>query len=197
MSKKNPRSGKPRKFTGELGTPIPNRAITKPQRFAMLLEGKESELNAMGRRYYEEVNEAKIKKLIQLLKDYGVDQKKSNCWLHLALLLAEDFIPGFRVLGSGSKRGRKTRWTTERRRTLVDDVNEWRKKKHVRTAKNACRQLVKSGAKYGQQGKKGDEKMTNALYRQYSEGKNEGRIYRAKVARRSTTTPLSAIDIRK
>lgn len=188
MAKKNSRSGISPKFTGELGTPIPNRTITKPQRFAELLKGNESELNAMARRHYEEVNEALSKKLIQLLKHYGIDQKNPNCWLHLTLLLAEDFIPGFRVADNASKRGRKLRWTPEARWTLLEDVAEYQKKNRG-TAKNACRQLLKPGAKYNQQGKKRTEKMTDALYSQYSKAKRERESYRERFVRGSTTTP--------
>lgn len=92
----DPKNKKPR-YEGELARPIPYREALA----AALLDEKEWR------------TEIESDRLLLLLKHYGIEITNPNRWLALALHLARDHVPGFRISdkrGPGRPRTRQTNY---------------------------------------------------------------------------------------
>jgi hypothetical protein len=118
----------------------------------------------------------KERKLELLLREYGIDANNKIRWLLLARSLAEEFVPGFKVIEfySLNPKGRPARWTSNARLILVEKVTEYIQA-HGGTALNACRQLVRPRNLYAPLERAPKEKLAKALYKQYQLGSRSRR----------------------
>jgi hypothetical protein len=104
---------------------------------------------------HQAIRESRIEKLALLMEHYKVADKTD--YLRLALELAIDHVPGFRIgcaskllklehrdYGKvlGNKRGRQREWTRERLDRLLDAVEETKKKYCYRKDREALEVLV-------------------------------------------------------
>jgi len=84
----------------------------------------------------------KIDKLLKLLELYKIDSLAKHRWLRLALALAEQHVPGFRVIHEPPhKRGRPRSWKAGQADSLLHDVEELRRANKKLTIKSAIDQL--------------------------------------------------------
>jgi hypothetical protein len=100
--------------------------------------------------------ESRVEKLALLMKHYKIADKTD--YFSLALELAKDHVPGFRIgrasellrlrhgdhgVVLGNKRGRPREWTPERSDRLVDAVEETKKRYRYRTDREALENLAR------------------------------------------------------
>jgi hypothetical protein len=106
--------------------------------------------------YREAVEKEFLKKLRLLMDHYEISDKDD--WFSLALALAVDHIPGFRVSGvgfeagqdsgavvyrDGEKVGRRETWTGDRLERLLEAVEREKKKSGIRTDREALSRLAR------------------------------------------------------
>jgi hypothetical protein len=101
------------------------------------------------------IYESRVEKLPLLMEHYGIADKTD--YFSLALKLAIDHVPGFRIGGSsdhlklehgeygkvlGNKRGRQREWTRERLDRLLDAVEEIKKRYRYRSDREGLQVLA-------------------------------------------------------
>ncbi|MFZ2081328.1 MAG: hypothetical protein WAV38_32705 [Xanthobacteraceae bacterium] len=139
----NPESGRTRRYTGELASPI---RIPAPPTFSGAVTTKRhKEFREASARYQKEteaaVSRQKEGKIRLLLRHYGIADRNMEA---LALALAAAHVPGFQVIvGGGKKRGPKTYWDGPRLSALNRDV-EAVKTPLRRTDRQALKFLVEN-----------------------------------------------------
>jgi hypothetical protein len=124
MSKSiKPGKTKARRYTGNLAEPI--------------YEGAAGSLDDSVQTSYR-----KVDKLLELFDLYNIDSLGKHSWLRLALALAEQHVPGFRVVHElPRKRGRSRTWKAGRADALLRDVDEVRSADKKLTIKSAIDSL--------------------------------------------------------
>jgi hypothetical protein len=65
-------------------------------------------------------------KFLHLFVHFGINPSASNAWQRLATQLALHHVPGMRVSQSSARSGRTKKWTFDRQRQLVRDVQSMR-----------------------------------------------------------------------
>jgi len=138
----NPESGRTRRYTGGLASPI---RIPAPPTFSGAVTTKRhKEFQESWARYQKETEAAvslqKEEKIRLLLHHYGILGRDMEA---LALALASAHVPGFQVIGGGQKRGRKTLWDGPKLTALYRDVQTV-KTPQRRTDRQALIFLVKN-----------------------------------------------------
>ena len=106
--------------------------------------------------YRDAIEEQFFEKLRLLMDHYQISDKDD--WLNLALQLAIDHIPGFRVSGvgfeagqesgpvvyrDGEKVGRRKTWPGDRLERLLEAVEQEKKKSGIRTDREALSRLAR------------------------------------------------------
>lgn len=108
-----------------------------------------------------------------LLKHYEIESNDENRWYELALNLAKNHVPGFRVEG---KSGKKTGWTPQAYAKLYFDVQRERlfaKNLNVATIGWACNRLIKKSPWKNFKINKNDKTLTaKTLQNKYSEAQS-------------------------
>lgn len=133
------------KFTGKLLKPI-----TLTTRTAGLLTSDADSLLGIDNHNRQEYYRALIEQLekVDALRSWLGLPKKSDDpvvdWALLALMLAQKFVPGFRIKNTalGKNRGRKKEWDTVKLSELIADVGLLQRER-PRTDSEACQALTK------------------------------------------------------
>jgi hypothetical protein len=150
-------SGRKRRWTGELARPIRPR-VNRPRGLAVTdIETVTKANNEMNDLYRAAIQEQFLEKLLLLMEHYEISDKED--WFSLALALAIDHVPGFRVslrlaleggqdLGAvvhrdGKKVGRRRLWTSDRLERLLDAVEQEKKKSGIRKDREALSRLAR------------------------------------------------------
>jgi hypothetical protein len=119
---------KPKRYLGELATPI---TWPSPPMFEGYITHERVEAFWLDYdRHQQEaeqlVQEVRLRKLSLLMSDYGIEDQ--NDTLQLAMMLACDHVPGFRVVPERKKtQGRKKEWDAEKLEALLDAVKSVKK----------------------------------------------------------------------
>ena len=79
----------------------------------------------------------------ELLQEYGITEGEAQ-WFQLALALARDYVPEFKM--ETGARGRRTKWTQEKLRQLYDDVQDKIQSSGKNSESEACMHVKQ---KYG------------------------------------------------
>jgi hypothetical protein len=145
MKAPGPKRKGPHRWKGELA---------KPLLVGVALTNKN--LEDLDARLEQAIYESRVEKLALLMEHYKIADKTD--YFRLALELAIDHVPGFRIGRAsellklehgdygkvlGNKRGRQREWTPERSDRLVDAVEEIKKRYRYRTDRKALEDLAR------------------------------------------------------
>ena len=154
MTKSSNGKAKPRAYTGELAQPI-----YEPILWASYSNGLER------RKWLAEQGAIKrqLAKLEHLFDWYNVDDSADDRWFRLAFALAEEHVPGLRVIYDRKpQRGPRKTWDTGRYEQLFQGVNEIRSTRKI-TTKAAIKLLIADAAGAWH---KSDPNSLNTRYRE-------------------------------
>lgn len=150
------------KYTGVLNKPIVRRTQGL---FAAALMGDQDAQSRVEADLKDHDNQIR-ERIDALCRHYGVDLSSEDAFLHLAMALARDHVPGFRVVfGAPPRRGRRKRWQSTKLVELLADI--WALEAQGKTPHSACR-ILASNPKYRSR-YKGLQAAT--LYRRYQEAR--------------------------
>jgi hypothetical protein len=145
------------KFTGELATPIAVRPLKRVATLQAIGRGYRSDppaaelakatakavemLDALARDMEGDKHEARFEHRLHLLLDtFRIPRDSKDRWRRLAIAMAEEFVPGFRIV---NRSGAPRLWSPVALLRLRFEVDHIVESDGV-TAMEACRQLLKN-----------------------------------------------------
>lgn len=143
-------SSKTKKFSGELAKPI----IWDPPIPGILDMDSDGVTEEFSRRRKEAIAKLatmKLRKLKLLIEHYNLAHESADLWpLYLAHKLADDFVPGFKVISKKKKGGRPPRWKNGGYLQLLVDVEKIKREKKCgdRVAIRAMKNRVATKERY-------------------------------------------------
>ena len=116
---------------GKSAKPVPARVARALKPLGIGLLTSETNIQKKIARRANELNA----KLIHLMAHYGIDDRSPQCWKSLALLLAMEFVDGFKELSPQG--GRPIKWGDYERGVLVVEIERLQKAEGISATKAA------------------------------------------------------------
>jgi len=148
------------KFKGILARPI--RDVPMPNRTSGTSPSLAS-LDRLQDRRQKSIDAQREERLRALHDHYGIDQAQpiQQALRMLVIRLAEEIVPGFRVVSAEHRTGRHERWNLQAQIELLEAVAKMLNRNKRLTPKSACRRLAERDKRYEKL--KGDSLYTTYL----------------------------------